>query len=67
MNLSRRSPARAGFVYLEAATAASFISARRAMLPIGSAQGGLADLGTGPLTHPPYAFYLTYVIAAWRP
>jgi hypothetical protein len=33
----------------------------------GSAQGGLADLDAGPLAHPPYALYLTYVISAWTP
>jgi hypothetical protein len=26
-----------------------------------------ADLGAGPLAHPPYALYLTYVISAWTP
>jgi hypothetical protein len=25
------------------------------------------DLRAGPLAHPPYALYLTYVISAWRP
>jgi hypothetical protein len=27
----------------------------------------LADLGAGPLAHPPDALYLTYVISAWQP
>jgi len=29
--------------------------------------GALAGLGAGPLAHPPYALYLTYVISAWKP
>jgi hypothetical protein len=47
--------------------AATFISTKRAMSPIGSTQRGLADLGAGPLAHPPDALYLTYVISAWQP
>jgi hypothetical protein len=47
--------------------AATFISTKRAMSPIGSAVGALAGLGAGPLAHPPTALYLTYVISAWQP
>jgi hypothetical protein len=47
--------------------AATFISTKRAMSPIGGAVGALAGLGAGPLAHPPYALYLTYVISAWKP
>ena len=37
--------------------AATFISTKRAMSPIGSTQRGLADLGAGPLAHPPYELF----------
>jgi hypothetical protein len=47
--------------------AATFISIKRALSPIGNAVGALAGLAAGLLAHPPYAFYLTYVISAWKP
>jgi len=69
MNLSRRSPLRAGVVLLGGRLSwrpLSFQPGVRCRL-IDSAVGALAGLGAGPLAHPPYALYLTYVISAWKP
>jgi hypothetical protein len=55
------------FYWVAASVGGHFHFNQRAMSPIGSAVGALADLGAGPLAHPPTALYLTYVISAWKP
>jgi hypothetical protein len=60
-------PRRGSSIWLPPQLAATFISTKRALSPIGNAVGALAGLAAGLLAHPPYAFYLTYVISAWKP
>jgi hypothetical protein len=59
MNLSRRSPLRAGAFFADARSSGT---PQPAPSPLGgevtcSTQRGLADLGGGPLAHPPYELF----------